>query len=152
MRAPARQIVASGPFDDVRSRDLRFLQEASRLGELSVLLWPDDLVEKVSGSAPIFPLAERDYFLRAVRFVSRVLILENSARSDALPPGLRADIWADSGPAANRERQEFCRDNGLQYRAFSPDELKRFPMPPPAPSAPGEKKVVVTGSFDWFHS
>lgn len=150
MTATAMQIVASGTFDDVRSGDLRFLQEASRLGELSVLLWPDDLVEKVLGFPPKFPLAERDYFLRAVRFVSHVLVLENSAHPNALPPGLRADIWADYG--SNQERLVFCRDNRIRYQAFSANELKLFPMPPPMPSKPGEKKVVVTGSFDWFHS
>jgi len=67
MTTPAKQVVASGAFDDIRSRDLRFLQEASRLGELCVLLWSDDLVEQVTGHPPKFPLAERYYFLNAVR-------------------------------------------------------------------------------------
>ncbi|HZI31738.1 MAG TPA: adenylyltransferase/cytidyltransferase family protein, partial [Candidatus Binatia bacterium] len=38
------------------------------------------------------------------------------------------------------------------YRVFSADDLKGFPEPPPMPSAPGKKKVVATGCYDWFHS
>jgi cytidyltransferase-like protein len=30
--------------------------------------------------------------------------------------------------------------------------LQGFPQPPPQPGAPGRKKVVVTGCYDWFHS
>ena len=30
--------------------------------------------------------------------------------------------------------------------------LQGFAQPPPQPAAPGRKKVVVTGCYDWFHS
>jgi cytidyltransferase-like protein len=152
MTTPAKQVVACGAFDDIRSRDLRFLQQASKLGELCVLLWSDDLVEQVFGHAPKFPLAERYYLLNAVRYVSCVLILENPANHDALPENSPADIWADYEPSANSAREAFCRDKKMRYQIFSGGELKEFPMPALAPSPPGRKKVVVTGSFDWFHS
>ena len=42
-------------------------------------------------------------------------------------------------------------DNTYPYRVFKAGELKGFPNLPP-PSAPGRKKVVVTGCYDWFHS
>src|SRR5208283_6073727 len=69
----AKQIIVSGGFDDIKSRDLRFLEEAAKLGELSVLLWPDETLQKITGKAPKFPLAERNYFLNAIRYVSRVI-------------------------------------------------------------------------------
>lgn len=56
------QVVVSGGFDNINSRDLRFLEEAAKLGELTVLLWPDEVVERLTGSAPKFSLAERLYF------------------------------------------------------------------------------------------
>ncbi|HEV2329199.1 MAG TPA: adenylyltransferase/cytidyltransferase family protein [Verrucomicrobiae bacterium] len=152
MTTPAKQVVVSGAFDDIRSRDFRFLQEASRLGKLCVLLWSDDLIEHVYSHSPKFPLAERYYFLNAVCYVSRVLILETPANPDALPENFTADIWADYEPTANSAREAFCRDKKMRYRILSGDELKTFPMPAPMPSAPGRKKVIVTGSFDWFHS
>ena len=48
MIAPARQIVVTGVFDDFLSIHLRFLEEAARLGEVTVLLWPDEAVQKLS--------------------------------------------------------------------------------------------------------
>ena len=38
-----KQVVVSGGFDDIKSRDLRFLEEAAKLGGLTVLLWSDTL-------------------------------------------------------------------------------------------------------------
>ena len=35
-------VVVSGGFDDLRARGMRFLQEAAQLGDLTVLLWPDE--------------------------------------------------------------------------------------------------------------
>jgi cytidyltransferase-like protein len=147
-----KQIIVSGAFDDLRSRDLRFLQEASRLGELSVLLWPNELIQKISGKAPKFPLAERNYFLNAVRFVNRVLILENTLDPNELPKNLNADVWADIENSENSAREKFCREQKISYHIFRADDLKNFPELPPTPGAAREKKVIVTGSFDWFHS
>jgi cytidyltransferase-like protein len=146
-----KQIIVSGGFDDIKSRDLRFLEEASKLGELTVLLWPDAVLEEITGKAPKFSLAERTYFLNAVRYVTGVQ--ESPGTSiDALPDKFRTDIWADYEPTQNAAREQFCRDHQIGYRTFSADDLKGFPEPPPMPSAPGRKKVIATGCYDWFHS
>jgi len=153
MSAP-KQVVVSGGFDDLKSRDLRFLEEVAKLGNLTVLLWTDHAIQQTTGKPPKFPLAERSYFLNAVRYVSRVVELGGQARPDLLPefPGLRPQIWADVAATANPAREIFCRENKIAYRIISADDLKGFPEPPPMPSAPGKKKVVATGCYDWFHS
>ena len=46
-----KQVIVSGGFDDIQSQDLRFLEEAARLGELSVLLWPDETLQKLTGQS-----------------------------------------------------------------------------------------------------
>jgi cytidyltransferase-like protein len=150
----AKQVVVSGAFDDIRSRDLRFLEEAARLGGLTVLLWPDEVAQKWNGTPPKFPLAERLYFMQAVRYVSRIAQIGGEAMPDALPeiPGWRPQIWADIESPSNRAREAFCRQNNIAYRVFAADDLKGFPQPPPSPPSPGKKKVIVTGSYDWFHS
>lgn len=150
----SRQIVAFGSFDDIRSGDLRFLEEAAKFGALTVLLWPDKLIQQVTGGTPKFPLEERAYFLNAVRYVSRVVKLDDWSEADSLPqiPGLRPAVWADMGSRANRARQEFCRKHEVNYRLFRNEELKAFPEPVPPLSTPGRRKVIVSGSYDWLHS
>ena len=131
---------------------MRFLEAAAKLGELTVLLWPDAMLHKMTGRAPKFPLTERRYFLNAVRYVSRVVEAGELAGSNTLPKDLCADIWADVEATASSAREKSATDNEIAYRVFRADELNGFPEPAPLPVVPGRKKVVVTGSYDWFHS
>ena len=154
MNARPKQVVVSDGFDDLRSHDLRFLEEASRLGEVTVLLWPDEALRRLTGRTPKFPLAERHYLLKAVRYVTKVIPTDLAFKTDELPDdaGMHFDVWVDREPTAGPAREKFCREQNLVYRVFTADELKGFPEPTPMPSKPGRKKVVVTGSYDWFHS
>ena len=149
---PVPSVVVSGGFDDLKSRGLRFLEEAAKLGKLTVLLWPDETLLTQTGRPPKFPLVERLYFLEAVRYVSRVIPLSELANPNELPADLPVDIWADVAADNNAAREQFCRAGRISYRVFTADELKGFPEPPPMPSAPGRKKVIATGCYDWFHS
>jgi len=54
-----KQVVVSGGFDDLKSRDLRFLEEAARLGDVTVLLWPDNLIEHVTEPLEFFRATRR---------------------------------------------------------------------------------------------
>jgi cytidyltransferase-like protein len=116
-----KQVIVSGCFDDLRSRHIRFLEEAAKLGELHVLLWSDKLAGK-----PKFPEAERLYLVQAIRYVSTVQLVNDPRDAGTLQP----DLWVT--------------DDMVQ--------LDGFPEPPPMPSLPGRKKVIVTGCYDWFHS
>jgi cytidyltransferase-like protein len=144
-----QQVVVCGGFDDIRSRDLRFLEEAAKLGELTVLLWPDAMLKRQTGKAPKFLLAERLYFLNGVRYVGRAI---EASACDMLPANLHADVWADVEASANLKREVFASDSNIAYRVFTADELKGFPEPSPMPPAASRKKVAVTGCYDWFHS
>ena len=142
IKTPAK-VVASGAFDDLRSNDIRFLDEAARLGELIVLLWPDAVLERLTGNPPKFPLRERTYFVSAIRYVSKVVEAEASVDSDSLPRDLPVDVWADCQRTANRAREQYARNNNITYRVFSCENLNGFPEMPPAPAKPGSRKVVV---------
>lgn len=148
-----KSVVVTGGFDNLGSRHLRFLQEAARLGHVTVLLWTDETLQAVSGMPPRFPLEERVYLLKAVRYVSRVVPIAPGDNLNALPPlpNLIPQIWVDEETNANAERQAFSLKRGLEYRVFSARELQGFPEISPARSS-GRKKVVVTGCYDWFHS
>jgi len=169
MTAPQQQIIVSGGFDDIRSRHLRFLEEAAKLGELTVLLWPDQILEQMHGQPPKFPLAERQYFLNAVRYVTRVIPCSMTLPSGTAAPcsaptrhpcddalralgGLQPQIWVDSEAEASDLRRAYCEQLGLEYRVLPAAQLSGFPEPPPMPTPAGRKKVVATGCYDWFHT
>jgi cytidyltransferase-like protein len=148
-----RDVFVSGSFDNLRSRDFRFLEEAARFGDLTVLLWDDASVRQQTGAAPSFPEAERRYFLSAVRFVNRVEIVSAPSNPDtlALGSGARPGIWVVGPGHASDAKSRFCRDNSIELRKLRDTDLGGFPIPQfPAPSS--RKKVVVTGCYDWFHS
>ena len=132
-----KQIAVSGTFDDLRSPQIRFLEEASRLGEVTVLLYPDDAVQKLTGQAPKFPQAERLYFLRAIRYVSQVIPVSGPVPADALPevPGFRPEVWVVGDCRANAAKAAHARARGLEYHVLGRERLKGFPDPT-APSAP----------------
>lgn len=150
--AASRNVIVSAGFDDIKSRDLRFLEEAAKLGDVTALLWTDETIQQTTGKAPKFSLTERSYFLNAVRYVSKVIATETGANLHMLPHVLRADVWADYAPTTHAAREEFCTKNKIVYHVFSPADLKGFPEPPPMPSAPGRKRVIATGCYDWFHT
>jgi cytidyltransferase-like protein len=151
-----KQVVVTGAFDDLRAQPIRFLQEAARLGEVTAMLWTDDLVRQFEGKPPKFPQAERAYFLQAIRFVRRVQVVTRQFDRNALPEtaGLRPEVWAVREPESNAARKSHCEARGLQYRMLPDDLLRGFPEWPPGQpaTAPGRKRVVVTGCYDWAHS
>jgi cytidyltransferase-like protein len=143
-----------GAFDDLRSRDVRLLEEASKLGQLTALVFDDDTIFKKTGNNPKFPLAERLYLLTALRFVSAAVPVDDTGCLGKLP-GLRsvgATAWIDAEGAFNEQRRHLCREQGIQYQVLTPHQLEGFPEQPPPMQVGGRKKIVVTGCFDWFHS
>lgn len=148
-----RTVAVMGAFDDLRSRDVRFLEEAAKLGSLTVWLYPDDIIRARVGTAPKFPLAERLYVLRALRFVNAVIPVTEPIDSGALPIERdRPSIWVDSESEFSEARREFCSERGLEYRVLRTEQLLGLPEQPVPASAENRKKVVVTGCYDWFHS
>ena len=149
-----KQIVITGGFDDLRSRDVRFLEESARLGFLTVLLWNDASVRRLTGAAPKFPEAERAYLLESIRFVSRVALVEAPADPDSLPdvPALRPDCWAVRAAQDTPGGNSFCAARGIARLAIPEERLLGFPEAAPAATPSNRKKVIVTGCYDWFHS
>jgi cytidyltransferase-like protein len=146
--------MVSGGFGDLQGRRLRFLEQAAKLGPVTVLLWSDELLQSQTGKRPEFPFAERLYVLNAVRYVQRVEPLSAPMDANLLTAvrQLRPRLWVDEENEANAAREAFCREHGLEYCALGDWRIAGFAPPAPMPSRPGKKKVVVTGCFDWFHS
>ena len=148
------EVFVSGAFHDLRSRDVRFLQEAARLGELTVLLWSDECFIREEKRQPEFPQAERRYILESLRYVRRVELVDALLEPGRLParsvPGssLLAVTEADDSPTW----RAFSRSVGLDSRFIPDSQLAGFPSSGDSLPAPGRKKVIVTGCYDWLHS
>jgi cytidyltransferase-like protein len=151
-----RNALISGSFDDLRSRHVRFLEEASKLGLLRVLLWSDQAVVGLDGQSPRFPQEERLYVLESIRYVDRVILSSDRMDRDALPAPMchKGDVWLVDEAGDNPAKRQWCLANGLDYHVIPQVDLDRFPEPPTVPDDPKSplKKVVVTGCYDWFHS
>jgi cytidyltransferase-like protein len=140
----------SGSFDDLPG--MRFLDEAARLGSVHVFLWSDAQVLRYTGQPPKFPQAERKYFLESVRYVAEVTIMDAFPDIADLVANQRPDVVAVM--SNDMAMLEFCDRLGLERVVITPEQTKGFP---PAPEmdlsrAPGRKKVLVTGCYDWLHS
>lgn len=150
-----KQVVVSGSFDNIKSRDVRFLEEAAQLGSLNVFLWSDEVVKAMTGAAPKFPLPERKYFLEAVRFVHKVRLVNTLTDQDELPSvaGFKPQIWVVSKENDSPRKQQVCAAGGIAYFVIEEAVLNRYPDHSINVAAPSQhKKVIVTGCFDWFHS
>ena len=148
-------VAVTGSFDDIRSKQIRFLEEASKAGALTVLLWNDQLIQRLTGKPPKFPQAERQYLLEAIRHVSRVILVDRAADMNSLmlPGGVKPDAWAVEATQDNPVWKKVCAGRGIDYRVLRDEELLGFPDPFAGAVAPASrKKVIVTGCYDWFHS
>ncbi len=86
-------IVVSGSFDNIGSHDVRFLEEAAKLGPVHVYLWSDQTVKMITGGNPRFPQQEREYFLQALRYVHKVWVANETFDLDELPQRERFQTW-----------------------------------------------------------
>jgi cytidyltransferase-like protein len=147
-------VIIVGAFDNLRSRDVRFIQEASKLGPVTALVYPDQTISEQMGHEPRLPLTERLYMLRALRFVTTALPMDSPAPASALPQVKRweSSLWVDQSGPFSEDRRNFCEAHGIEYHLLAESKLQGFPELPPPLQRGGRKKVVVTGCFDWLHS
>jgi len=147
-------VYVSGEFDDLCTSSVQFLQEASNLGKLSVLLWTDELFQRLRGYKPKFPFAERLYMLQSIRYVDHVTQADSLEDENILPleEHLRPLIWAVSPVEDNDQKRQFCSENRIGYRVIQQEETMRFPVPVAEILPTDRKRVLVTGCFDWLHS
>ena len=105
-----------GGFDNLKTLQIRFLQEASKLGEVYVLLFSDQLSLAVNGKYPDFPENERHYYLESIRYVSRLSIINNLVSDNEIPhinalgknDGVQP-IWAVMENQASQKKKIFVK-------------------------------------------
>lgn len=146
-----RRVVASGSFDDIRSADVRFLQEAARLGPVHVRLWSDSLVELHRGRPPAFRTAERRFVIEALRYVDSVSVI--GSRDSIVSPiaGRMPDVIAVRPNEDDPDLRAACARLGIMRFVPYADALSGFPDGETREPLDA-RRVVVTGCYDWLHS
>lgn len=152
-----KTVIVSGSFDLLRSPQVRLLEEAAGVGRVTVLLWSDELVKRLTGCEAKFPLEERKYCLNAIRYVAQVQVCSALPDADSLPISVSYSDdpieWVVDEAGHNRQRMMFCASIGIGYRVIPESVLNSIPdtagikLP-----ATARKKAIVTGCFDWLHS
>jgi cytidyltransferase-like protein len=149
-------VLVCGAFDDLRSRDVRFLHAASRLGELTVLLWSDAVFASREGRPPKFPQEERRYLLESLRYINRIQVMDSHFEPGSFPASedIDGNGWVVGEDDADPSQQQWCLTRGMRYHVLGAADLAGWPLveTPCAPASTMRPKVIVTGCYDWFHS
>ena len=151
-----KTVIVTGSFDNLRSKHVRFLEEAAKWGSVHVGLWSDETLQALEGSPPRFPERERFYLLQSLRFVDQVTLARGIIAPDTLPDlgGVQPDTWIVDEESDAPGKHTYAESRGIQYRVTRNRDLSGFPVPAFVPPAfdSVRKRVIVTGCYDWFHS
>ncbi len=155
----ASPVVVEASLDDLRSDDVRFLQEAARLGPLHVRIPSDELVAAVRGAPPSFPAIERLFLAESMRWVERATIVERPVADelDSLVTAgaslvMRGEAPGSVAGAAALAAQAEAHAAGVPCHVVAPEDRAGFPVEEPDAPPAGVPRVVVTGCYDWLHS
>ncbi len=145
-------VVVEAALDNLRSWDVRFLQEAARHGPLHVRVPSDSLVEEVTGSRPLFPAVERLFLAESLRWVAGAAIVDRPVDADMAELASRRAVLVVRAEDDDPGARAAARAGGVTRLVVPPGEREGFPVvdaPPPPRDVP---RVLVTGCFDWLHS
>ncbi len=151
-----KPVIVVGSFDGILWREMRFLQEASRLGPVRVLLWSDRAATEIDGHKPTCTEAERQYVLNAIRYVDKVMLRGCPDQLGLVPVGhdTPGGTWVVRAEDEHPRHVAWCREHGMDYRVIADPLLQEIPeQNAPLEENKGRRpKVLVTGCYDWFHS
>jgi cytidyltransferase-like protein len=148
-------VVVETSLDNLRSDDVRFLEEAAGHGPLHVRVPSDALVAEDTGAPPAFPAAERLFLAESIRWVTGAEIVN---RHLAAEPGVLDALAAAGSSIVVREEDDApvlrsaAGAHGVGYLIVSRQARAGFPVGDPAPPPQGTPRVVITGCYDWLHS
>ena len=120
-----KKVVVTGCYDWLHSGHVRFCEEVSQLGDLTVCIGSDANVANLKGAGhPLFKEDERRYMVGSLRYVQQCLISTGWGWLDAEPEiaRIKPDIYAVNEDGDKPEKRAFCEQHGLQYVV-----LKRTP-------------------------
>ena len=112
------KIVVSGGFDPIHIGHVRMIQDASKLGELTVILNTDDFLMNKKGFV-FMPFDERKEILENIKGVSKVFdCIDKDQTVCETIKLLRPDIYCNGGDRFedNIPEKELCEGLGIEMK------------------------------------
>lgn len=116
--SPRKQVIVSGTFDWLHSGHVRFFEEVSSYGDLTVVVGHDANIELLKGPGhPLFPQDERLYMVQSIRYVRQAMLATGHGWLDAEPEieRLKPDIYAVNEDGDKPEKRAYCQAHGIEY-------------------------------------
>jgi cytidyltransferase-like protein len=145
-------VVVEATLDNLRSGDVRLLEEAARHGSLHVRVPSDRLVEQVTGSRPLFPAIERLFLAESLRWVASAAIVDRPVNLEMSGLAAQQATLIVRAEEADSAVCDAAREHGVPCHEMLPAVLAGFPVADIATPPSGVPRVVVTGCYDWLHS
>jgi cytidyltransferase-like protein len=146
-----RTVVVEASLDNLKSDDVRFLEEAAALGPVHVRVPSDEVLAARNGAPPLFPAAERLFLAESLRFVASAEIVDRPLADvlDELGDGVRIAVREEEVDLIMQAAAEAA---GIGVHVVPAADRAGFPVPAPDDPLPGMPRVVITGCYDWLHS
>ena len=125
-----KRVVVTGCFDWLHTGHVRFFEEASAYGELTVIVGHDDNIRLLKGEGhPLFSQAERQYVAGSIRHVTRALVSTGSGWLDAEPEivALGADRYIVNADGDKAEKRKYCEEHGIEYIVLEREPARGLP-------------------------
>ncbi len=115
--AERKKVFVTGCFDMLHSGHVAFLMEAATHGDVYVGIGSDETVGRLKGRFPINNQDERKFMLEALRCVTKCSVNSGSGIMDFTEneDALKADILFVNEDGHSPEKEDFCREHGIQY-------------------------------------
>lgn len=111
------KVFVSGCFDLLHSGHVKFLMEASKLGELYVSIGSDKTVYELKNRPTVFNENERKFMVEALRCVHQAFIGSGNGILDFIPEleKVQPDIFVVNTDGDSEKKRDYIESKGIQY-------------------------------------
>lgn len=112
-----KKVFVSGCYDMLHSGHVAFFEEAASYGDLYVGIGSDKTIYELKERKTVYPEEERLYMIKALRCVKDAWISRGSGLLDFEEEvkALKPDIFFVNSDGASPLKEQFCREQGIQY-------------------------------------
>ena len=112
-----KKVFVSGCYDLLHSGHVEFFRQAAEYGDLYVGIGSDKTILDYKHHKTVYSEQERLFMVKAIRYVKDAYINAGSGIMDFIPTveALHPDILVVNEDGGNKEKEQFCKEHGIQY-------------------------------------